>query len=615
MGERSDTRSKPAFMHSADSSFCGPFHRGPVLSKNRSMRTLTSQPAWQRFATWFSLFAIVACLVGCPSKSTEEVNSTSRDQVEISESQAAIRFVDRTPGSGLDRAFEDGQMAQIFSIVESLGGGISAIDFDNDGQLDLVAAGGGCYPTPKSIAGVNGALYRAGAWSDDSAWKFSEVAASGRVDLSEYYHHCILVADFNNDGFEDFLTPGFGGFLLHENLGDGTFHEIASRSGLIDSRWNTNGAWGDFNNDGNLDLYICRYADWSFENNPACVTPSGQRDVCGPRDFKALDDSLYLSDGTGKFVDATADWNLVSGGRGLGVLAADLDLDGDTDLYVANDEQPNFLFRNEDSNTLKEMGIRAGAGLDESGGPDGSMGIGVGDYDGDSQLDLFITHYESETCALYRNSGNLNFTHASRRANITSMGNSFVAWGTAFNDLDLDGDEDILVVNGHAVRHSSGSPIKQLPVLMTNQSDATFQSADAPGEFFNQPRNARGLVTADFDQDGRVDFVTTAMNEAPVLQQNLSKTKGAYLEIQLVGRTCNRNAIGATVAVFHNGESQIRSVYGGGSYASTWDRICHFGLKPGIDRVEIVVSWPGGDQKEIKAVDVNQKLLVVQPTS
>jgi hypothetical protein len=494
-----------------------------------------------------------------------------------------------------------------------LGGGLAAFDYDCDGHADLAYAEGGRFrPEQKEVNGLPGWLFQ--GLGD---WRFRPVLQQSRLDLSRHYHHGVHVSDFDNDGFPDLLITGYGGLQLWHNLGDGTFQELAGVVGLIDSNWSSTAAWGDLEGDGDLDLLVAHYADWSFDNNPPCVV-RGVRDVCGPRDFRGVDHLFFRNLGDGRFEPMPKEF-LAPGGRGLGVLASDLDADGDTDWYVANDEEANYLYRNEGDGRLTEIGLRSGTALDDAGTPDGSMGVGVGDYNNDGKFDLFVTHYETETCALYSQSSRLNFLHMSRRTNVTAMGSLFVGWGVVFNDFDLDGDEDLVTVNGHAVRQSLLAPVDQLPVLLENLNGKSFRMAgELAGPFFQKPVSARGLAAADFNRDGKMDLATSTVLQDVAIVENQSEAEGAWLKVQLVGTRSNRDGIGATLSLQGKERTIHRNVYGGGSYASTSERLVHFGMDKSQLQdgrfPRLTVRWPSGITTTHELLEADQLIRLVEPT-
>ncbi len=566
------------------------------------------------------------CAFGCrneradtpsiPTNSSDGVKSiaSGTDQnlgtqdAEREPTKPTIRFEMMGEESGLNHIFRDGHEAEVYSIVESLGGGVSIIDFDCDGLADVLCPGGGKFMPRTKVEGCRGDLLRGRASN-----RFVSVAEFARVDMSAYYHHAAIVGDYDNDGFDDFVVTGYGGLQLFRNQGDGTFEEVANAAQLDDPLWSSTAAWCDIDGDGLLDLYVAHYANWNWENDPACIMPRlNVRDVCGPREFEALSDHFYFNNGNGTFRDATESVGLARGGRGLGVLAADLDGDGDVDLFVANDEQANFLYRN-DGGVFSEMGIRAGVAFDESGSPDGSMGIAFGDFNRDGYFDLFVSHYENETFALFRSLGKMNFAHSSRSTNITSMGNRFVGWGTVFADLNLNGFEDILVVNGHAVRQSSTAPVEQRPVLLENQSGRIFQwIRSGAGDFLEQPRPARGLAMVDWNRDGLLDAVVSSVEKPVVGLINQSERQGHWIGIELIGTKTNRNAIGTTIVVESGDKRWYRQIIGGGSYASSSTRSLIIGLGQ-IDEVDrLSIRWPNSEPAMITSPKLNQYLMAIE---
>ena len=535
-----------------------------------------------------------------PQKTEKKGNSGNETKTIAS----TLRFQDVFDSSGIQHQYDDGRTAEVYSIVESLGGGVSILDFDRDGQLDLLYTGGGSFEKEKKlVSGISCGLFRG-----KGSFQFTSSTNQSSLVADAFYNHAAICADYDNDGFEDVVVTGYGGLQLFRNQGDGTFERRDQGAAMLDPKWSSAAGWGDVDSDGDLDLYVAHYADWSFENDPPCIN-NGVRDVCGPRDFQGVQHTFFINNGDGTFNDATSQIGLIPGGRGLGVLAADLDADGDVEFFVGNDEEANFLYRN-DQGKFSEIGVRSGTGLDDQGSPDGNMGIGLGDYDRDGRFDIFVTHYETETCALYTNKGRLAFKHDSRKTNITSMGNLFVGWGIAFVDFDHDMDEDILIVNGHAVRHSAMSPIDQVPVLMENQNGSSFvNSAETAGSFFGVPRSARGLAIGDFDHNGKMDAATSTVLQPHSLLKNESTTSPSsshWLQLRLTGTRSNRNAIGAIVQVRAGGKILARQVYGGGSYNSTSERVLHFGIGSTTEIDSIEIQWPGRGNVPVERIKLDK---------
>ncbi len=523
---------------------------------------------------------------------------------------SGLAFEEMIEQSGIQIQYDDGRAGQVYSIVESVGGGLGIFDYDLDGQLDLIYPGGGSFDkSNRQSRGRNGALYRG-----LGTWKFIDKTDAACIDMSSHYNHAIASADYNSDGFQDVLVTGFSGLMLFANQGDGTFQEVALKSGLAGGQSAASALWADFDGDSHLDLYVTTYTNWSFENDPPCVYPKGDRDLCGPREFGGANDFLYRSNGDATFSEVTQSFGIREGGRGLGVLAADWNEDRKIDLLVANDEEPNFFYANEGGKGFREIGTRSGIALDESGSPDGNMGVALGDYNRDGRFDVFVTHYETETSALYRNTGRMNFTHASRLANITCFGNMFVSWGTAFVDFDLDADEDLVLVNGHVLRTSGMAPLDQLPILLENREAKSYVDASkSAGTFFGQPRSARGLAVGDFDRDGQPDLATSNVLQPHSLLRNRSTRQGKWIGFRLIGTQSNRDAIGATLVAKAGDWILARQVYGGGSYASTSDRVLYIGLGDReVDSVEI--RWPSGQDSKLSNMVAGKVHTVIEPS-
>jgi hypothetical protein len=514
--------------------------------------------------------------------------------------------------------YRNGSEHRQFFLPETTGGGIAVFDYDRDGSADVIAAGGG-YPLPEeqAMVGYTGSLMRG-----RGNLRFVQVQSLAGIDLSEIYHSAIVVGDWDSDGFSDVVVTGYSGLQLFRNQGDGTFERVPSgESGLTDPLWSSAAAWLDADGDGLLDLYVAHYADWSYDNNPACSTPksSGSSekvpDYCGPREYKGLPDTMFANSGDGSFRDVTESAGFSDTLRGLGVLAADLDGDRDIDLYVANDVDPNLLYRNDGDFRFTEIARRAGVACNDVGIPEGSMGIAMGDFNGDAKFDLWVTNYQNEIGALYRGSGNMLFSYASNAARIPSTDEAAVGWGTAFVDMDLDGREDIVIVNGHIELYSNGSTFEQKPQILQNIDNKMFRLTPREGsEYLSTPQPSRSLAIADFDNDGLMDFVVSRINADAVLVRNLSKSEGGYLKLRLVGTRSNRDAIGTTVRLQIGSKVFLRQLAGGGTYAGTNDSVLHFGVPASLlsERATITILWPSGTEQTLDIDAWNQELLVVE---
>ncbi|MFM8892165.1 MAG: FG-GAP repeat domain-containing protein, partial [Planctomycetia bacterium] len=391
----------------------------------------------------------------------------------------------------MDCTYRNGEESDDCTMVESLGGGVGWIDFDRDGRLDLVAPRGGGFTKDRVITGLPTALYRSVGTAQGN--RFEDVAVQAGVAGGGLYTHGVAVGDVDDDGFADLVVTGYGPPQLWRNLGDGTFAAVTDWPGAADPRWSSSAGLADFDGDGCLDLYLCRYVDWSFENHPYCGPTTAIRDVCPPREFSGLADSLYQSLGDWGFEDASARAGLRPDGKGLGVLLADCDDDGDVDIYVANDTVDNFLYVNRGDGTFDERGLVAGVALDDAGLPNGSMGVDLCDFNRDGRPDIWVANYERESFALYRGEGRGQFLHVSRRHGITALGGLFVGFGTDCRDFHGDAPLDSAVANRHVLKYPDAAPRRQLPLLLSFDGDR-FRRRQAAGGYFATPREGRGLA-------------------------------------------------------------------------------------------------------------------------
>ncbi|MCX7420263.1 MAG: CRTAC1 family protein [Planctomycetia bacterium] len=564
-----------------------------------------------------SLIALVMFVAGCPQSSTAPVPPTTLVGSSGGKSNgplpdSPIRFEEVTDRSGVKFSYRNGDEAGEVAILESLGGGVGLFDYDGDGDLDLCLPGGGHHSDKKAdgkreVLGWPHAIYR-----NDGDWHFTDVTSQAAVPMSSHYTHGAAAADFDNDGFCDVLITGFGGLQFLHNHGDGTFEEIAKSAEMTDALWSSSAAWGDFNKDGALDVYVAHYVDWSFDKHPFCPGPKkGDRESCPPREFEGLPDVLYLSNGDGTFRDASKEGGLRPDGKGLGVLTADLDLDGDVDVYVGNDTVANFLLRNDGSGKFQEVGLISGTAVNQTGSPDGSMGVDVGDFNLDGVPDLWVVNFERESIALYRNEGNCQFQHVSQGSGITAVGALYVGWGTAFCDFDKDGDEDTFVSNGHVIRYPENAPINQKPLLFNNLKGKRMENiASVVGPYFNTGHQGRGSAAGDIDRDGDVDLVISRMNQPVALLSNTTVVPNHWISFKLVGRTSPRYPIGAVVRIKTPHGERVRQIKGGTSYGSTVDPHLFFGLGESSTIESATITWPSGEIQSLTQLSGDKSWVV-----
>jgi hypothetical protein len=534
-------------------------------------------------------------------------------------------FRDVSADSGVQAAYRNGEEAGQYAILETLGGGVALLDYDGDGLLDLFVTGGGTFDGDE-VRGYPSRLFK-----NLGNGKFRDVTAEAGLDGPLFYTHGAAVGDYDRDGWPDLLVTGYGRLALYHNEPDGQggrrFVEVTHKAGLDDPNWSTSAAWADLDGDGYPDLYVCHYVDWSLTGkNPRCLGFDGQRrDICPPAHFDALPHHLYRNNGDGTFTDVSkaagvrVEHPQKDYGKGLGVLAVDVDGDGRPDLYVVNDMTGNFLYVNRSrpgTIRLEEVGMDSGVSRDYLGRPNGSMGVAAADYDDCGRPSLWVTNYENELHSLFHNDcrdGRVTFHFSTQASGIAAIGQSYVGWGTAFVDLDHDGREHLVFVDGHPNFYPrAGARRPQRPVLLRNLGGGRFQPITPQGgAYFQEDHNGRGLAAGDLDNTGRTDLVVSHLNGPVVLLRNEAQTKNHWLGVALAGRG-NRDVVGAKVTLEVGGRRLTRFAQGGGSYLSSSDRRLLFGLGE-ADRVgRLTVAWPWGREEHWDGLAVDRYCRLVE---
>ena len=559
------------------------------------------------------ILVLITVLAGCAEKSKSAGNLTNNQNDSADSSirvdvHTSITFHDHS--ERLSRQlYHNGEDSDYFAILEALGGGVAAIDFDRDGMWDLLFPGGGDLLPEDRIEGRPAGLFR-----NRGSCRFED--RSNHLPFSNIFTHGAAAADFDDDGFTDVLITGYGAVQLLKNMGDGTFLDVTTNSGIVDPAWSTTAAWGDLDGDGILDVYIANYVDWSFKNNPVCLErPENRRDSCSPRTFKSITDSVFLGLGDGTFRSAQDELGFSPGGKGLGVLIVDLDGDRDLDIYVANDGEPNFIYQN-NSGTFSDISVISGADRNDRGLPDGSMGLEAGDFNDDLIPDIWVTNFEKESMALYRSHTDGFFLHVSQPMGIAGIGSEYVGWGISLADFDGDGDEDVFIATGHANRFSKSAPRFQIPILLRNDDNKKYVNvASTAGAYFTKGHLGRGVSGCDFDNDGRCDLAISQMHEQAALLQNTSNRTSNWIGVQLIGRTGTRDPIGARVILTAGKARQTRFVKGGSSYLSTADPRLLFHVPEKKSAVKIEIAWPSGIDQTITDPQFGRYHVILEPIS
>ncbi len=485
-------------------------------------------------------------------------------------------------------------------IVESMGGGVLAIDYDRDGWPDLYFTN-----APTVTMALKGEKASSALFHNNHDGTFTDVTARAGVA-----HPCFAmggaVGDYNNDGWPDMYITCLGGNVLYRNNGDGTFTDVTAAAGVADGRWSTGAAFADYDGDGFVDLMVTNYVDFKLNDLPefgkaATCKFHGIEVQCGPRGLKGGGDALFHNNGNGTFtnVSKATGTDDAPGYYGLGVVWADFDNTGRPSLYIANDSTPNYLYRNDGGGKFTETGLESGTAVSGDGSEQGSMGVAIADYNHTGRFSIVVTNFADEFNTLYRNEGKGNFTDVSYDSGIALASLPYVKWGVAFVDLDNDGWADLFSVNGHVYPQvdslPSGARYKEPASLFMNQRDGTFCDAAAQaGEAIRTPQVSRGLAAVDLDNDGNIDLVVENLVGAPMILHNTGQAGAHWITLDLTGSKSNRLAIGARVTLVAGGVTQTDEVRSGGSYLSQSDLRVHFGLGSAAGIESVVVRWPSG---------------------
>jgi hypothetical protein len=518
-------------------------------------------------------------------------------------------FEDVTDRTTIRFSYRNGREANRFFIAEIIGGGPAMVDYDLDGDIDLFFTGGGTISTEPetAIGGLTPALFR-----NDSDWCFVDATiASGFRATSGYTHGC-TVTDFNCDGFPDLFVCCFGRSRLYSNLGDGTFAEAGDAAKLPALGWCTTAVFADCDRDGLPDLLLSRYSDWNPDSETPCTNREGVRDVCEPSVYPRTTCLLLHNSGDGSFEDWSEQAGFTGRVRGLGSVAADLNGDGWIDFYVASDESPKQLYLGGPRFPLMESAVLAGVAFSASGRSEGSMGIAVGDYDGDGLPDIFVTNFELEDYALYRNLGNDVFMHSTVAVGLSANSRMRSGWGAELVDFDGDGWLDIFVLNGSPFYNHGQSGFEQVPHLYRNLRGKRFEAVtDRGGTFFRQVHAGRGTAVGDLDGDGAPDIVTVQINEPVRILRNRLLPKN-YVTVQLRALTGEAEATGARLTTTFDGRTLTRFVVQGAGYGSRSDPRFILPVNEAGSECDVTIAWPGRGHESFRRLAVRQTHLLIE---
>ena len=527
-----------------------------------------------------------------------------------------VRFTDIRQTAGITFQHDNTFTAEK-NYIETMGNGLGWIDYDQDGLMDLYfvqTAETEWYKPPHPL--------RSALYHNNGDGTFTDVAEKAGVGAEGHYGQGVAVGDYDNDGYPDLYVTGYNRGVLYHNNGDGTFTDVTAKAGVGDQgQWSTSAGWFDYDKDGYLDLLLCNYIDWSPKNNFYCGEHRpGYRAYCHPDNYRGLRLKLYHNNHDGTFTDVSEKSGIgIPEVKGMGVVLADFNNDGWTDVFVANDTWPNSLFINKKDGTFEDISFMSGVAASEDGKYEAGMGADAADVDGDGWFDIYVTHLDFELNRLYRNNHDQTFDDATYSS---AMGNKAVLLSgvsTKLFDYDNDGWVDIFQVNGSMLDnislYHSEETFMEPKLMFRNLGQGKFEKvSELLGPDFMKPVVGRGSAVADFDNDGDLDIAISVSGGYPQLLRNDGGNANNWLEVMLVGTTSNRDGVGAALKLVSEGFTQHQQRKGGMSYMSAHDPRVHFGLgqRKSIERLEI--TWPSGTVDKLTSLPINQIITVKEGT-
>jgi len=492
-------------------------------------------------------------------------------------------------------------------LVETMPGGIAIFDYDGDGRPDIYFTNGAEVPSLEKT----GPRYWNRLFHNEGDLRFRDVTEIAGV-AGAGYSIGAAAADYDNDGRSDLFVAGVNRNILYHNLGNGRFEDVTEKAGIRSGEWATAAGWFDFDRDGKLDLWVVHYVKWPPSTDRYCGDPSrGIRVYCHPKYFEGLAATLYRNRGDGTFEDVTARAGLASyAGRGMSIAFADCDQDGWPDVFVANDQMPNFLFHNLGNGGFEEVAMAAGTALRDTGQPVSSMGAEFRDYNNDGLPDLIVTALAGESFPVFRNIGKGNFVDATDQSRLGPAAVKHSGWGLALADLNNDGWKDLFTANAHVndrVEEFEPTVYRDRDTVFINDAGTFRDVSDAAG--LSLVKAHRGVALADLNADGRLDTVVSALGEPAELWRNVTAGVGHWIELKLVGTKSNRDGIGTRVRI----GSQYDEMTTAMGYASSANVPLHFGLAAAAFVPKIEICWPSGIVQILTNVKADQILQVTEP--
>ena len=566
-----------------------------------------------------ALAVAAAGLSGCGRPTATPAPPPAPVRAPVPKPDPGPRFVDVARAAGLTRVLYCGGVDKDH-ILESTGSGGAFLDYDGDGKLDVYVVNAWALDESPSRVREKGrnALYR-----NRGDGTFEDVTDRAGVGGDGGWGCGVCVADYDDDGRVDLFVTQFGPDLLYRNRGDGTFEEVAAHAGLAAPGWGAGAAFFDADGDGDLDLYVAHYIDATPEEVLAArrttLWQGKVKVMAGPFGLRGGRDRFFRNHGDGTFADATDDAGMtdLAESYGLGVLASDLDDDGDIDVFVTNDSNPNFLYRNDGRGRFTEVGGWSGAGLSAEGVAQAGMGVDGADFDGDGLQDIFITTFIRDHCTLFRGLGDLRYEDVSVPMGLKGFTRHQVNWGCAFFDYDSDADVDLVIAGGHIYPQVEtaaelNESYRGRPILLRNDGARWADVSKLAGPGMQTHASARGLATGDYDDDGDLDLLITAIDSPPILLRNDTPRAGHWAKLRLLNRR-GAPAINARATIRCGPVAQAREVRSGSSYQSQNATDLHFGLGPAVTIDAIEVRWPDGSKTSLHAQAADRTITIRQP--